>query len=193
MIIHKLAVVSATVLTLTACDQVSGKHEIVRAGNQNFLLNKSTGETKLIDGANLVAVKAPEPTSGGEPFKKAKAWPEQSINDLQGVKFKLRTKYRDGAMLWNIEAAPFPGELEQTYKGTQVTSLIQPTLMFELYDDEGFKTGEVIEVKVRLGSRTVNAKNEVIELNWSGTQPMTPETYRSAASVSTRWYGFKKE
>ena len=193
MTIRKLAIVSAVVLTLTACDQISVKHEIVRAGNQTFLLNKATGEAKLIDGAALVAVKAPEPTAGGEPLKKAKVWPEQSINDLQGVKFKLRTKYRDGAMLWNIEAAPFPGELEQTYKAIQLASIIQPTVMFELYDDEGFKTGEVIEVKVRLGSRTVNAKNEVIELNWSGTQPMTPDTYRSAASISTRWYGFKKE
>lgn len=193
MTIRKLAIVSAAVLTLTACDQISVKHEIVRAGNQTFLLNKATGEAKLIDGAALVAVKAQEPTAGGEPFKKAKVWPEQSINDLQGVKFKLRTKYRDGAMLWNIEAAPFPGELEQTYKAIQLGSIIKPTVMFELYDDEGFKTGEVIEVKVRLGSRTVNAKNEVIELNWSGTQPMTPDTYRSAASISTRWYGFKKE
>ena len=115
------------------------------------------------------------------------------LNDLQGVKFKLRTKYRDGAMLWSIEAAPFPGELEQTYKAIQLGSPLQPTVMIELYDAEGFKTGDAIELKVRLGSRTVNSKNEVVELSWSGTQPMTPDTYRSAAFVSTRWYGFKKE
>lgn len=193
MSIRTLAAATAALLALTACDQIAGKHEIVRAGNQTFLLNKATGDAKLIDGASLVAVKAPEPTAGGEPFKMAKTWPEQSINDLQGVKFKLRTKYRDGAMLWSIEAGPFPGELEQTYKATQIGSLLQPTVMFELYDDEGFKTGEAIELKVRLGSRTVNSKNEVMELNWSGTQPMTPDTYRSAAFVSTRWYGFKKE
>ena len=192
MLIHKL-VLLAVVLNLAACDQISAKHEIVRAGNQTFLLNKTTGEAKLIDGTSLVAVKAPEPTAGGEPFKMAKAWPEQSINDLQGVKFKLRTKYRDGAMLWSIEAAPFPGELEQTYKAIQLGSPLQPTVMIELYDAEGFKTGDAIELKVRLGSRTVNSKNEVVELSWSGTQPMTPDTYRSAAFVSTRWYGFKKE
>ena len=192
MLIHKL-VLLAVVLNLAACDQISAKHEIVRAGNQTFLLNKTTGEAKLIDGTSLVAVKAPEPTAGGEPFKMAKAWPEQSINDLQGVKFKLRTKYRDGAMLWSIEAAPFPGELEQTYKAIQLGSPLQPTVMIELYDAEGFKTGDAIELKVRLGSRTVNSKYEVVELSWSGTQPMTPDTYRSAAFVSTRWYGFKKE
>ena len=193
MFIPKLAIVSAVVLTLAACDQISGKHDIVRAGNQTFLLNKATGEAKLIDGASLLAVKSPESTAGGEPFKKAKAWPEQSINDLPGVNFKLHTKYRDGAMLWNIEAAPFPGELEQTYKAIQLASLLQPTVMFELYDDEGFKTGDAIELKVRFGSRTVNTKNEVIELNWSGMQPMSPDTYRSAAYVRTKWYGFKKE
>lgn len=193
MLIQKLAVVTAVVLTLASCEQIAGKHEIVRAGTQTFLLNKVTGEAKVIDGTSLVAVKAPEPTAGGEPFKIAKAWPEQSINDLQGVQFKLRTKYRDGAMLWSIEAGPFPGELEQTYKAIQLGSLLQPTVMFELYDDEGFKTGDAIELKVRLGSRTVNTKNEVMALSWSETQPMTPDTYRSAAYVSTRWYGFKKE
>lgn len=193
MLFRNLALMSVAAITLTACDQFSGKHEIVRAGNQTFLLNKATGEAKLIDGASLVAIKAPEPTAGGEPYKKAKTWPEQSINDLQGVKFKLRTKYRDGAMLWTIEAGPFAGDLEQVYKATQLGSLTQPTVLFELYDDEGFKTGDAIELKVRYGSRTVNSKNEVIELNWSGMQPMTPDTYHSAAFVSTRWYGFKKE
>jgi hypothetical protein len=191
MFIHKLAIVLVAVFALAACDQTSGKHEIVRAGNQTFLLNKATGEAKLIDGAAMVAVKAPELTATGEPFTKAKAWPEQSINDLKDVKFKLRTKFRDGAMLWNIEAAPFAGELEKTYKAIQLGSPIQPTVMFELYDDEGFKTGEMIEIKLHLGARIVDTKNEVMELNWSGTQPMTPDTYRSAASVRTRWYGFK--
>jgi hypothetical protein len=193
MITRKLLVVSAVAITLAGCDQISGKHEIVRAGNQTFLLNKATGEAKQIDGTSLIAVKAPEPTAGGEPFKKAKTWPEQSINDLQGVNFKLRTKYRDGAMLWTIEAGPFPGELEQTFKSTQFGSVVQPTVMFELYDEEGFKTGDAIDLKIRLGSRTVNEKNEVMMLSWTGTQSMTPDTYRSASFVSTRWYGFKKE
>jgi hypothetical protein len=193
MLMQKVALVSAIALTLTGCDQLAGKHEIVRAGNQTFLLNKATGDAKLIDGTSLVAVKPPEPTAGGETYKKAKSWPHQSINDLQGVTFKLRTKYRDGAMLWNIEAGPFQGELEKAYKGTQISSLVQPTVMLELYDDEGFKTGKAIELQIRLGSRTVNEKNEVVHLNWTGTQPMAPETYRSAAFVSTRWYGFSKE
>jgi hypothetical protein len=191
MLIRKLVVLSAAVFSLTACDQISGKHDIVRAGNQTFLINRATGEAKLIDGTTLVAVKALEPTASGEPFKKAKTWPEQSINDLQGVKFKLRTKYRDGAILWTIVAGPFPGELEKVYKATQPGSMMQPTVMFELYDDEGFKTGEAIELKIRQGSRTVNSKNEVMELNWSGTHSMTPDTYSAAVFVNTRWYGFK--
>lgn len=193
MLIRTFAAASAALFTLTACDQIAGKHEIVRAGNQTFLLNKATGDASLIDGSTLVAVRAPAPTAGAEAFTKAKTWPEKSINDLQGVKFKLRTKYRDGAMLWNIEAGPFTGELEQTYKATQLGSLLQPTVMFDLYDDEGFKIGEPIELKIRLGSRTVDSKNEVVELSWSGAQPMTPDTYRSAAFVSTRWFGFKKD
>ncbi|MBX3661849.1 MAG: hypothetical protein KF804_05310 [Burkholderiales bacterium] len=191
MVNRNFVVLSAAIFTLTACDQISGRHDIVRAGNQTFLINKATGEAKLIDGTTLVAVKALEPTASGEPFKKAKTWPEQSINDLQGVKFKLRTKYRDGAILWIVEAGPFSGDLEKVYKATQPSSVVQPTVMLELYDDEGFKIGEPIEFKIRHGSRTVNSKNEVMELNWSGAQPMTPDTYRSAAFVNTRWYGFK--
>lgn len=193
MLMLKVALFSVIALMLTGCDQLAGKHEIIRAGNQTFLLNKATGDAKLIDGTSLVAVKVPEPTAGGEPYKKAQSWPDQSINDLQGVTFKLRTKYRDGAMLWNVKAGPFQGELEKAYKGTQIGSLVQPTVMLELRDDEGFRTGEAIELKIRLGSRTVNEKNEVVQLNWTGTQPMTPETYRSAAFVGTRWYGFSKE
>jgi len=193
MLIRKLATVSLAGLTLAACDQTVGKHEIVRAGNQTFLLNKVTGDAKLINGASLVAVKAPEPTADGETVKKAKTWPEQTINDLQGVTFKLRTKYRDGVMLWNIEAGPFAGELEKTYKAPQTDSSVQPTVWFELYDDEGFKTGEAIELRIRRGSRTVDAKNEVVELSWTGTQPMTPETYSSASLLSAKWSGFTKE
>lgn len=189
----RLALVALAVVALTACDQTGGKHEIVRAGNQTYLLNKATGEAKLIEGSTLLPVRSPDPSGGNEPFKKAKNWPEQAINDLPGVKFKVRTKYRDGAMVWAIEAGPFPGELEQAYKGIRLGALTQPTVMFELYDEEGFKTGDAIEVKIRLGSRTVNEKNEVIELNWSGTQPMSADTYRSAAFLSTRWFGFKKE
>jgi len=193
MFIRKLATVSLAGLTLAACDQTVGKHEIVRAGNQTFLLNKVTGDAKLINGASLEAVKAPEPTAEGETVKKAKTWPEQTINALQGVTFEVRTKYRDGVMLWNIKAGPFSGELEKSYKATQPDSSVQPTVFFELYDDEGFKTGEAIELKIRRGSRTVDSKSEVVELNWTGTQQMTPDTYSAASSVSTKWYGFNKE
>lgn len=193
MIRQRVTVAMSVVLILAGCDQLSGKHEIVRAGNQTFLLNKGTGEAKLVDGTALVAVKAPDASAGNEPFKKAKTWPQQQINDLPGVKFKLRTKYRDGAMLWSIEATPFAGDLEQAYKATQLGALAQPTVMIELFDDEGFRVGEAIDVKIRLGSRTVNDKNEVVELNWSGMLPMSEESYKSTFLVSTRWYGFKKE
>ena len=192
MIRKRVAIIISVGLILGGCDQLSGKHEIVRAGNQTFLLNKSNGEVKLIDGTALLAVKTPDPT-GNESFKKAKTWPQQAINDLQGVKFKLRTKYRDGAMLWAVVASPFVGELEQRYKLTQIGALTQPTVMFELFDEEGFRVGDAIDVKIRLGSRTVNEKNEVTELNWSGTLPMSEETYKSASFASLRWYGFKKE
>jgi hypothetical protein len=165
----------------------------VRAGEQTYLLNKSTGETKIISGTTLVTVKSPDLSLDGEPFKKAKSWPDSSINDLPDVKFRLRTKYRDGAMLWAIEASPFQGALEQSYKAASTDKMRQPTVLFELYDDDGFRIGDAIELKIKDGSRTVNEKNEVLLLSWSGTQPMSSESYRSAAFASTRWFGFGKD
>ncbi|WGG52166.1 hypothetical protein [Rugamonas sp. DEMB1] len=188
-----LVATPAIVAILTGCDQLAAKHEIVRAGNQTFLLNKSTGDAKLIDGTSLVAVKQPDSASANEPFKKAKNWEEQSITDLQGVKFKLRTKYRDGSMLWIVEATPFQGALENIYKAAKIEDLRQPTVHLELSDDERFKTGESIAIMIRMGTRTVNEKGEIASLSWSGTQTISAETYRSAAFVSTKWFGFSKE
>ena len=181
------------VIALTGCDQLTGEHDIVRAGNQTFLLNRSSGEAKLIDGVTLIPVKSPDPMNADAPFKQAKNWPDQSINDLKDVKFKVRTKYRDGAMLWIVEGGPFAGALEKQYKPAGTDLYRQPTLLIELYDPDGFKTGEAIEIKIRSGSRTVNEKNEVYALTWSGTQQMTADTYRAAAFISTQWYGFSSD
>lgn len=183
----------ASLLALSGCDQISGKYEIVRAGSQTFLLNRSSGEAKVVDGVALIPVKDADPANADASFKQAKPWADQVINDLPNVKFKVRTKYRDGAMLWNVEGGPFPGELEKAYKATTVDSYQQPTLLIELYDSDGFKTGEAIELKIRMGTRTVNQKNEVYALSWTGTQPMTAETYRAASYISTRWFGIAKE
>lgn len=183
----------AAFIMLAGCDQIGEKYSIVRAGDQTFLLNKSTGDAKLIDGTSLIAVKPPDAAPANEPFNNAKTWPEQYINDLPDVKFKLRTKYRDGSMLWTVAAGPFQGPLEKEYKRTGADALRQPTVHLELYDQEAFTTGDAIEINVRSGTRTVNEKGEVQSLAWSGSQTMSAETYRSAVFVSTKWFGFSKE
>ncbi len=88
MIIRTFAIILFVGVALVACDQNSGKHEIVHAGNQTFLLNKVTGETKVIIGTSLFTVKEPLPTTSGDAYKKAKIWPEQAINDLKGASCK---------------------------------------------------------------------------------------------------------
>ena len=184
---------SGAIHSATGCDKIGGGFEITRAGSQTFLLNKSTGEAKLVEGTTLIQLKPQEAAQSPGGPKPAKSWQEQSINDLPDVKFKLRTKYRDGAMLWNVEATPYRGALETVYSSTSSPSLRQPTVFLELYDAEGFKTGEQIEIKVRFGTRTVDGKGEVQSMSWSGSQVMSADTYNSASFVSTRWFGFSKD
>lgn len=189
-IIHACLVSALAIGGLAACDQAFEKHEIVRAGDQTFLLNTKTGETKLIDGTNLVPVTKTFVPVGAEHVARAKTWPAQTIVDLPGVTFTVRTKYRDGKMLWRVVAGPFDGALAEAY--SHGIKALGPTVLFALYDEDGFKIGETGEVKIGTGARTVNAKNEIVELNWMGEQPMSLDTYQAAAYVGTQWYGFER-
>ena len=88
-------------VVLAGCDQISGKFEIVRAGNQTYILNKNTGDAQLIDGVALIKVKSPEPVATDAASKQARSWPPQVIPQLENLKLAVRTKYRDGRMMYS--------------------------------------------------------------------------------------------
>jgi hypothetical protein len=184
---------SVAVTLMSGCDQLSGKHEIVRAGNQTFILNKSSGEAKLIDGTSLVAIKSPETAQGDDQIKKAKVWPVQTIPQLNDIKLFIRTKYRDGSMLYVIVASPFQGVLEKEYNAGASAYAKQPTFLLDLYDADGFQTGDAVILKVRGATRVMNEKGEIDSLSWTGTQPMSLETYRATTTQNVRWASFAKE
>jgi hypothetical protein len=189
------AVIGAAVLAGAAgCDGVvSGKFELVHAGNQTYLLNKSTGEAKLVTGARLVAV-VPGDEGKDATFQKTKTWADETVGDLKDVKFSIRTKHRDGEMMYIVTGGPFAGPLERAWNAASLLDGSRPSVIFfDLIDEEGFKVGEPIEIRMRDGTRTVDEKGVVSEMRWTGSKTMTVETYREAKSVGTRWSGLPKD
>ena len=191
----RLLLGAVMLVVLAGCDQLGGKFEIVRAGTQTFILNKATGEAQLVEGVTLVKVKLPEVSTTDEATKKAKNWPTQDIPQLGDIKLTVRTKYRDVQMLYEVNLAPFQGRLEKEFNGVPGEYLRQPTMFVDFYDEEGFRTGDAIELKIRGGggTRVVNQKGETYALSWTGSQSMTLETYRASKTQNVRWAGFGKE
>lgn len=181
--------VSAVCLLVAGCDNTAGKFEIVRAGNQTLLLNKASGETKLIDGTSLIAVKSPD----ASPSDKGKEWPDLTIPQLGDVNISIRTKYRDGRMLYTVTATPFQGRLQKDYQLQQTNYALQPVLIIDLTDSDEFRVGEPLELKLRGATRIVNNKGETHSLSWTGSQAMSAESYKAIFSQGVRWAGFSKE
>jgi hypothetical protein len=180
---------SVICLLLAGCDNTAGKFEIVRAGNQTFLLNKATGESKLIDGTSLIAVKSPD----ASPSDKGKEWPDLTIPQLGDVSISIRTKYRDGRMLYTATATPFQGRLQKDFQLLQNNYALQPLIIIDLTDSDEFRVGEPLELKLRGATRIVNNKGEAYSLSWTGTQAMSAESYKAIFSQSVRWAGFSKD
>lgn len=171
---------------ISGCDRNVGNHEIIHAGNQTFLLDKATGKTDLIEDTTLVPIRELDTAAVG-----AKSWPVQTIPQLGNVQLTIRTKYRDGHMLYAIDAMPFAGSLEKAFSETQ-DYLRQPTIYLDMYDIDGFQTGEPIALVIRGATRVVDEKGKVHGLSWNGSQPMSSETYKAAATQSVTWAGFDK-
>jgi hypothetical protein len=83
---------------------------------------------RLVDGVTLVAVKAPDAAAGDEVAKRAMSWPQQTIPQLGNIKLTVRTKYRDGIMLYSVEARPFQGRMEKEFNTTGSDHLREPTI-----------------------------------------------------------------
>jgi hypothetical protein len=181
-----------TALLLAGCD---AKYEIVRAGSQTFVLNKHSGDAQLVQGSTLVPVTKQLPSELESTARRAKSWPSQDVSQLGDIKLVVRTKYRDGELLYEVVARPFAGRLEREFSGTSGEFGRQPTLMIDFEDEDGFRAGEPIELKIRggQGTRILNEKGEAHALSWTGSQPMSVETYAALKSQSVRWYGFSKD
>lgn len=190
----KIGTVLTLSLLLSGCENFSANHEIVRVGNQTFLLNKATGEAKIIEGERLIELKAPSasPTNSTnlDFARKAKEWPEIAISNLGDLKLKVRTKYRDGAMLYAIEAVPYKGVLQKARENSKSTR--PPKILLNSYDTDGFPTGQVVELYMTSATQRVNDKGEVMALLWEGRQSMDLDTYKDGAYLEPTWMGFEE-
>jgi hypothetical protein len=177
-------------LAVTGCDKDRSSYEIVRAGDQTFLIEKATGHTRVIEGTSLIEVQPPPAVSHDASVNRAKTWPAQDIAALDNMKLVTRTKYRDGSLLYSVEATPFKGRLEKEFTAAPRTYLGQPTVFIDFYDSDGFSVGQPLELTVRGATRLVNDKGEANALSWRGTQEMSVEAYRSVAYQNFRWANF---
>ena len=106
-----VAAVAASIL-LGGCLQTEPPFEVTATGNGAYLLNKDTGELKFIDGTRLLPVEAPSTAISAS--GSAKTWGVDQPSGAPGVSVSLRTKYRDGQMLYVARATPYAGVIETT-------------------------------------------------------------------------------
>ncbi len=183
-------VLSLYFLTISGCDQLTAKHEIVRAGDQTLLVETRSGNVKIIKDSQMMLVKEMVEAPGDDPAKQAKVWPDEKIPQLGEVTLSIRTKYRDGKMLYMVQATPFVGKLGEAYASTTKGFVAQPMFYLDFFDADGFPSGESIDLDIRGSTRIVNAKGEPQGFSWTGSAAMSLEAYRDAAMTSVRWGGF---
>lgn len=172
---------------LASCDFPGSKFEIVRSGNQTYLLNKQTGDSKLIDGTTLVDMRSTEFSS--PEVAKAKAWPAQKLPGVGQVSLAINTKYRDGTMLYVVTASPYEGSLAKA--ATQSSGVAD--INFTLYDVDSFEIGQAVELPLSSGLRVIDDKGKPTAMRWAGSRGMSSATYREAAVVSFGWKNFPPE
>lgn len=189
---QSIVAVAVVGLTVSGCDLglSKSKYEIVRAGNQTFLLEKDTGRAQVIEGASLIDVKPLEIVPQDNSASRAKTWPVQSIPQLDNISLVTKTKYRDGMLLYSVEATPFKGRLEKEFNSSKTGYLRRATIYLDLYDSDGFSIGEPVELQIGGATRIVNDKGEPHALSWAGSQAISLDAYRSGAYQNVRWAGF---
>ena len=158
-------------------------YEVTHAGNQTFLLNKWTGEAKLVAGVTLVPLRAPDTAQAD-----AKVWPDEALPSLgkNPVTFALRTKYRDGKMLYVAKAFPYEGTLE-TAKGN---AYLTPTVVAHGVDKDNFEVEEEIRLPLKQATKIVTSEGKPAHLEWTGSVAMSIDSYRSMQRLSFMWFGF---
>ena len=170
--------------TLTGCLNQGEPYEVSKAGNQTFLLNKKTGEVKLIEGTTLVAVDLPDvPASSAA---SARLWPDQQPSGVPGATVSIRTKYRDGQMHYIVSAGPYDGPLGKAHTSSNHVA----ALILSFVDTDGFAVAAGIDLKLSEVSLVVNNEGNPDQLRWSGSKPMSAEAYAAAATVVLSWRGF---
>jgi len=180
--IRNVAFAAVLLMSVVGCEKLTAKHQIVRAGEQTFLLEQTSGEVKLIQGTAIIPIKVV-----GELATEAKVWPDYNLPNVADIKLSIHTKYRDGKMLYLVEASPFKGTLENAWGGANSS----PAFHVDFTDRDRFRVGEVISLLVRDATRIVASKGEIVSLSWTGSQPMSIDAYQEVDHPEVRWSGFE--
>lgn len=180
-----IAAAAVLSLTLAGCLEKEPPYEITGSASGTYLLNKETGEVKLIVGARLFPVA--EPSSQADAVGMAKTWPPQTPSGVPGVTVILRTKYRDGEMIYEAEASPYIGVLETT-RGSM--GRIGAAFTLHLYDADAFQVGDKTDLILREATPVVDEKGTPALLQWTGSIPMSESTYNAVTGIGVGWRGF---
>lgn len=166
---------------LSGCNEAV--YEVTRAGNQTFLLNKKTGEAKLFDGLTILPLKVPDSAQAD-----AKVWADENLPSIgkNPVTFAVRTKYRDGKMLYVVKASPYEGTLASAREHAYLT----PTVVARGVDKDNFEVEEEIRLPLKQAIRNVTPEGKPTHLEWTGSVAMSIDSYRSMQRLNFVWFSF---
>lgn len=160
--------------------------EITGSASGTYLLNKETGEVQLIAGTRLLPVQAPSPAEGAA--GNAKNWPAENPIGAPGTTVTVRTKYRDGQMLYEVTATPLDGVLKDVYEDRSR----EAAFILQMLDIDAFPVGEEIDLVLRRGTPVVNLEGVATKLPWTGSASMSEASYRALSSSQIGWRGFPR-
>ena len=178
-------------ILLSGCGKTFDFYELVVASGKVFSLNKVTGDVKVVTDEGMLSLGNSKYSESMYATQRSKTWGPYTIIDVPKVTFQLKTKYRNGQMLWRLVAIPNAGEEEKLIKELREGDKKSGHIDFNFLDEDSFPLNSKISIDMRSSSRVVNEKGIFTSLSWEGSEQMALKTYQEGTGFTTSWRGFK--
>jgi hypothetical protein len=173
---------------LAGCEKKE-QYDLVNAGNGLvYRINKSSGEVTLIVGSQLTKLDESRGSTKEEPKKSYLAnWAAQTLSHLGDITVKVKTTWREGKLLYILEASPYAGRLATARENR--TSNARFNLNF--CDADGFVVLTIPAILSEM-TRTVDENGKPSGLRMNSSIPCSVEACEAMKVLSVGWADFSE-